>query len=333
MKQVSIVIPVYNAAQCLPRCLNSIANQTYDALEVILINDGSTDNSATLCEKYCKNDLRFHLFTQENAGPASARNAGIEKATGDYITFVDADDYLETDAIECMLLQAEETAADITICRYFSERADQTVASDYRYKERLYEGAACRKLAIDSIDIHTKTNLPPYSCVRMIKSDFLKNLHLQFDTKIYRSEDYLFWVQVHFAASRVCIIQDKPLYHYIDNATSITHRYFKGYWDMAKEIYRQLSTALPCDTVISRKLDVMLVHRSLIALNIAAKCSDASIFKSEVREIVKDPVLQTALKRLGFGYGFKMFKFYYILAKFRLTPIIIKRYQMKQMQR
>src|SRR5690554_7984530 len=103
MPKISVIIPVYNKAPYLEQCLNSVINQTYKNLEIIIIDDGSTDNSLEICEKYRKKDERIQLISQENQGVSVARNKGIQKASGEWIYFLDADDYLELDAFGILM--------------------------------------------------------------------------------------------------------------------------------------------------------------------------------------------------------------------------------------
>lgn len=102
MNKISIIIPIYNVEQYLPQCLDSIINQTYKNLEIILINDGSTDNSGKICDNYAKVDNRIHVFHKKNEGVSSARNLGLEKCTGDFIGFVDPDDFIELNMYELL---------------------------------------------------------------------------------------------------------------------------------------------------------------------------------------------------------------------------------------
>lgn len=126
MKTVSIIIPVYNVEKYLVQSLDSILNQTYKALEIILIDDGSTDASGEICESYAKCDSRIKLIHQENAGAANAKNAGLDQMTGDYAAFMDSDDYAEPDWIEIMVKALESAQAEVVECTFFREYPDHT---------------------------------------------------------------------------------------------------------------------------------------------------------------------------------------------------------------
>lgn len=125
MKQplVSIIVPVYNVATFLPDCLVSLKNQTYKNLEIIFIDDGSTDNSGDLCELFAKEDSRAIIKHQKNGGLSSARNAGIDIANGNYIFFLDSDDYLADDCIEYLVSLAKASSSPIAICSHFERRS------------------------------------------------------------------------------------------------------------------------------------------------------------------------------------------------------------------
>lgn len=113
---VSIIIPVYNVEQYLPECLSSILCQTYKDIEIILVNDGSTDRSGELCRAAAESDNRVVLIEQKNAGLSAARNAGLDRASGEYIMFVDSDDYVSPYMVETMLKSIED--ADMVMCRF-----------------------------------------------------------------------------------------------------------------------------------------------------------------------------------------------------------------------
>lgn len=119
MSKVSIVIPVYNAELYISRCLDSIINQTYTDLEIICVNDGSKDNSLQILKKYQEKDERIFVIDKENAGVSEARNDAIKRSSGQYITFVDSDDWLEKDAIELMYKALIENNADVVRSNYY----------------------------------------------------------------------------------------------------------------------------------------------------------------------------------------------------------------------
>ena len=116
--KISVIIPVYNASGLLPDCLQSIALQTWTDLEVLLVDDGSTDDSAGICRSFCEKDSRFRLLQKENGGVSSARNLGLKEASGDYIAFVDADDWLCPEMLEHQVECLEKDGSDMAMCGF-----------------------------------------------------------------------------------------------------------------------------------------------------------------------------------------------------------------------
>ena len=110
---ISVIIPVYNAENFLNECLNSIINQTYENLEIICINDGSTDNSLNILKKFSKKDTRIKIFTTDNCGQGSARNLGLNNASGEYISFIDADDWIRLDTYEILYSKIYQSDLDL----------------------------------------------------------------------------------------------------------------------------------------------------------------------------------------------------------------------------
>ncbi len=116
MEKVSVLVPIYNAEKYIQRCLDSIINQTYENIEIILIEDGSKDNSLKIIKEYKKKDKRIKIFPIENNGVADARNKAVENATGEFLTFVDSDDFIEKDYIETLYTNLKKYNADIAVC-------------------------------------------------------------------------------------------------------------------------------------------------------------------------------------------------------------------------
>lgn len=115
---ISVIIPVYNVEKYISQCLDSVCNQTYSDLEIILVDDGSTDDSGEICDKYACQDKRIHVIHQENIGAAAAKNAGLQVASGEYLSFVDSDDFLEPNAYRYMLQVMQTQGADVVQCSY-----------------------------------------------------------------------------------------------------------------------------------------------------------------------------------------------------------------------
>lgn len=122
---ITVIVPIYNTEQYLKKCLDSILNQTYKEMEVILVDDGSTDSSGEICKEYEKNDSRITYYKLENGGQGRARNYALDRCHGDWIAFVDSDDYIEVDMLEKMLSCADENAAEIAICGWYRDHGFQ----------------------------------------------------------------------------------------------------------------------------------------------------------------------------------------------------------------
>ena len=117
MTKLSVIIPVYNVEEYLNECLDSITNQTLEGIEIICIDDGSTDNSPNLLKEYQKKDQRIKIITKENGGQATARNLGIKEAHGEYIAFIDSDDFIEPEMLEKLYTKAKNNNLDIAMCK------------------------------------------------------------------------------------------------------------------------------------------------------------------------------------------------------------------------
>ncbi len=128
---ISIIVPVYKVEPYLRQCVDSILNQTYRDIEVLIIDDGSPDRCGEICDEYVENDKRVRVFHTQNKGLSTARNLGLREAKGEYIGFVDSDDWIEPDMYEVLLRRIEETGADISVCNFWVEETGKRKASDY----------------------------------------------------------------------------------------------------------------------------------------------------------------------------------------------------------
>lgn len=322
---VSIVIPVYNAERTLATCLDSVFTQTYSNYEVILIDDGSSDGSSEICRMYEKTyPNRTHYIRQSNGGPATARNTGIESSRGKYIAFVDSDDQVSPKFIETMVQKAEEANAQMVLCAYWFINGDERIIITYDFPEKIYSGNDCKSIAT-SVLKEVKGGIPPYSWVRLTLRSVFERSGLRFQTGLIRSEDYHFWAKVHFYVDNIYLLSKTPLYEYIENPQSITHRHVDGYWADVLNMYQDLLDCLPQDEGVSEALAVMLVKRSLIALNNAARCAKFKQAKREILDILNNDTLFKVIVSLE-KKQIKSFKKYRFLMSHHLCFLVALKY-------
>lgn len=179
--KVLVIIPIYNAEKYLEQCLNSVINQSYQNLEIILVNDGSTDNSKQICEKFKEQDSRIKLINKPNGGVSSARNAALAGGgilSAKYLSFIDADDWLEKDYIKTLVSNLEESSADLSICNYKWQKRNT----------KNFKNSNEKTLIINNSynivnEFFTANNFTCSLWCKLLKTEFVKDLH--FDENIY----------------------------------------------------------------------------------------------------------------------------------------------------
>ena len=222
---ISVIIPIFNAAVFLRNCLTSLLAQQEKDWEAILVNDGSSDESAVICEEFVSTDKRFQYFSQTNSGVSSARNLGIQHAKGEWICFLDADDSLPSDSLSTLLEAMKTSHADLVIGGY--EIWDQNGKVLYQIDDRVSEELD-RDGAIALMYKSKYYSYLGYICGKMFRSDILHNLNLSFNPKIYFNEDRLFVTQYLAACNRVLLLT-QPVYHYVEHPGSATASRQQGF--------------------------------------------------------------------------------------------------------
>ena len=217
LKKISVVIAVYNAENYMDICVESVTNQTYKNLEIILVDDGSTDRSGKKCEEWGERDRRIKIIHKENGGAVSARRAGTRAATGDYIGFVDADDWIEPDMYELMADIGIMEDVDIVSVEDIREYEDRrSHVERIRLEEGIYKGEDFLNDILANIidtEIFFQWNIPMHGWQHLFKSGLLrKNLKL-IDLRVRRGEDMLCALSCYFNAESAALLK-KPLYHY-----------------------------------------------------------------------------------------------------------------------
>lgn len=207
---VSVIVPVFNAEKTLEKCINSILNQSLQEIEVIAINDGSKDNSLQILHYLRKNDHRIKIIDQDNQGVSASRNNGIRIANGEYVTFVDSDDWIEPNMLENLYLVAKEKNADICKCDCFIEDINGHKVLDY-------ESTKVRELSqVETLRVLFKERGEKhfgYACGKLYSKKFLIENNIFFNKEISYSEDVLFVVEAIINSNNIFYIPEQ-LYHY-----------------------------------------------------------------------------------------------------------------------
>ena len=204
---ISIIVPVYNVEKYLRQCLESLINQTYKNIEIICINNGSKDKSSEILVEFAQKDSRIKIITQEKSGVSAARNSGLKIASGDYIMFVDSDDWTEIDACEKLITEAKLTGADVVLFSHYDV---------FPNKKNLYDiSKNCKKsyYKFDNIDDYIKNIIyaPGILWDKFCRKDFIENI--AFIPDLAQSEDMLFWFEVLYNKPVISVF-NQALYNY-----------------------------------------------------------------------------------------------------------------------
>ena len=213
-KLVSIIVPIYNVEKYLDRCISSILNQSYRNLEIILVDDGSTDGSREICDTYARKDNRVKVIHQENQGVATARNAGLDGCRGDFISFVDSDDYIHPDFIKYLYTKLIETDSDICMCNYITtDEWDYSNKIDWNKKVDVYN--AHQLLDLFYSDMHCNIIM---LWNKIVKRECISDI--RFDDG-YINEDEGTSFKFIYKARRI-VFCEEVLYYYFSREKSIT---------------------------------------------------------------------------------------------------------------
>ena len=244
---ISVIVPVYNAEQYLAECLDSVLEQTYRNLEIILINDGSRDASGEICRQYRERDDRIILIEQENAGVSVARNRGIEQASGEYLMFVDADDMIAPWLCEEAFRNMED--CDVLMFQFEtfcdSKKLNTAALPESARFEQLnrFSGADCMHTMFGiNESVLTKIKLPSM-CTKLYRRSFLNKYQVLCPPGVINGEDMLFNVQTYIQDPRICYL---PMagYFYRYNPSSAVHRYNPNCLENERRFYKELEDIL-----------------------------------------------------------------------------------------
>lgn len=210
-KTISIIIPLYNSERTIQHCIESVLNQTYRNFEIIIIDDESSDNSKKICSKLATQNNQIKIISQKNKGPSSARNLGLANCNGEYLFFIDSDDYIEKDCLEKLIVKIEEDASDICICGYNivngnnKKRININNDNNLLFSELIFDG---------------KANIFGYTWGKLVRKNLIDR---KFKNDISIKEDQIFWLDNSKNIKKISIVNE-PLYNYIFNPNSLLNK-------------------------------------------------------------------------------------------------------------
>ena len=334
--KVSIIVPVYNVEKYLERCINSLINQTFRDIEIIAINDGSTDSSLNILKELEKKDHRIKVIDRKNLGVSSCRNKGIEISKGKYIVFVDSDDWIDLNMIERMHNNAVENNSDIVMCSYMREFINHSKEKIFNLPEEvIYEKEEIKNKLHRNLfgpideELGNPEGLDSLGTIwsKLYKAQVIKDNDIKFiDLDIIGSnEDSLFNIHTFKYTERITFI-NQPLYHYWrGNPNSVTSRYnpkLKEQWDRLFEYMYQFIKENNLGEDYNRALENRLCMCILgLGLNECSKSNNLSIGKKikNIKYILNDTKIINAYEKFNINKFPIHWKVFYIFNKNRLA--------------
>lgn len=306
MNTVSIIVPVYKVEQYLSRCVDSIIKQTYKDIEVILVDDGSPDNSGKMCDYLALTDARIKVIHKENGGLSSARLTGFKAATGKYIQFVDSDDYIEHTMTEKLVRGMEKQKADLCFCGYNTIHGSQSTRSLLPYQEESIKGSQNilqqYVLPLFGHGGQGEISIPGFTCVRLYRKDLLEDAHFQSERKFYL-EDHILNLMYVKKVHTIAIVNE-PLYNYCVNFASLSNCYRKNKWQMYCNIFGWYDVYIKDNGI--KGADSRLYNFKMSALcatvDNAVNIGSYSGFREEIMPLYNDSIFKRTIKQASFRF-------------------------------
>ena len=328
---ISIIIPVYNTGNYLSECIESVRMQSYKNLEVIFVNDGSTDDSSAILSKAAESDSRIRIIEQENSGLSAARNRGIREAAGDYIMFLDSDDWIDKETCEIALEKVKEYDADVVFWSYIREYQEKSLKTPlFSDKEILWKSNDMRRLFRRMVGLTGKELSEPQKTDshitawgKLYKKSSLNDLEF-IDTKIIGTEDALFNIQV-FSRIQSAVYIPEFFSHYRKyNEISLTHQYKENLAKQWRELYKRILQILrtqerdkECYVALNNRICLGLIG---LGLNLAEDNKMGSCEKiKELHRILNMKHYKKALAVFSVKDLPVYWKVFFVCAKLRLA--------------
>lgn len=327
MIDVSIVVPVYNVEKYLHRCVNSLLEQKLKNIEIILVDDGSTDHSSTICDSLTEIDHRITVLHKVNGGLSSARNAGLHIAKGRYVGFVDSDDDVVPEMFEKMFNAAEQNGwVDFVMSDYNRVLPNKKYECTEPIEAGYYnEEAIDKRLRYNMImgsNIDYGSILAVWHC--LYRREFLKTNDLEFDNAVRWSEDNLFSAMVLKCAHSFFYLKGEYLYNYYQNPGTITTSYKKGAWNIYKLMNKKLRAYFSGDSLHNEKqqLDFHMLYYAFVCIHQEKNQDSFKTSYENIKAILNDEELIKAFESISQLNISKKLKLIVYFMRFRFSLLL-----------
>lgn len=241
---ISIIIPVYNVEQYLDECMASVLNQTYTNLDIVLVDDGSKDRSPFMCDEYAKKDSRIQVIHKKNGGPMSACIAGVEKAKGEYLAFMDSDDWIELTTMEELEKETTGNSKEMICSNYIIEKTNQSIKIKQSMKPGICDRKAIEEELFPCLLGNEERRIHGSRCMKLISRDLISE-NLKFaELNVSMGEDlYLIFLAV-LDAMRIVVVEEGYYYHYRFVESSLVHKYKPHMHEEVGRLYDNLQRVI-----------------------------------------------------------------------------------------
>ena len=305
--KISVIVPVYNVENYLKQCLDSIIAQQYTNLEIILVDDGSTDSSGKICDDYRTVDCRIKVIHQNNAGVSGARNTGMDEATGEYITFVDSDDWLEPEMYQRMVHVIDDLSpSDVVMCDYYHVGAGGKTEMPRDIKGGVFDKKEIIAQFYPTLLVTEDFGGIPVlsACVCLIKKEILINYKIYFDPSLKFGEDYLFTPSYMVHINSFFYLKGEFYYNYRQHQLSRSRKFQREWWENFIDLNNKLVVLLKDNTQFdfTRQLKLQLIHSAFLSLDRIYRDDTftGSEKLKEIKNILHDSNLSNVFKNFKF---------------------------------
>lgn len=257
---VSIIVPIYNSKNFINRCMDSLVNQTYENIEIIAIDDGSKDNSLDILKQYAKKDKRIKVFSQLNQGPSAARNTGLEKSIGDYIMFVDIDDYIDLEMVRLLVKNIDKSKSTLVLCNnneVWSDRVEQRKVLDDNdtniSKSKVIKSIASGKAGL--------------VCGKLFSKNIIDKHNIKFDKDVNMCEDQMFFLNISVHCEKFIYVSKSLYYYDRTNENSITIKYQRNAIDNQIYVIHRIKEILNNSNLDNEEISLIINSRYMNAIN------------------------------------------------------------------